>query len=216
MDGRLSAIGSALLLAALAALLYYIGWVYLSFYLDSFGISISELDLDVHTVLIYSVPPLLTFLAWLAGFAAVLLILAWLAHRFLQTEYQTGLEAVKKITTRFRAYSPWAMGAVAILVAICSFPLIRHFAQSRADQKWDIPGIDLTAFLDEGRSGVSWPWYAQYADCATRQVLDLVFADRKTYYLLCVSDRDPATAVVYEVRREAGLASVRRLVRTTK
>jgi hypothetical protein len=41
-----------------AVLLYFLGWAYLYYFLSSFGIYLSELKLDVTTVLIYSYAPL--------------------------------------------------------------------------------------------------------------------------------------------------------------
>jgi hypothetical protein len=36
-----------------AVVLYFIGWVYLNFYISAFGITVSELDLDIQTIFIY-------------------------------------------------------------------------------------------------------------------------------------------------------------------
>jgi len=52
-------------------------------------------------------------------------------------------------------------------------------------------------------------WYDSYKRCAGRRGLDLIFADKDAYYMLCISSVDDSSALVFEVRRDAGLASVR-------
>ena len=68
-------------------MLYFVGWTYLYFYLKVFGIGISELDLDIQTILIYSYPPiqLLWRSYWplIAG-AIVILVVVTMAARSLR------------------------------------------------------------------------------------------------------------------------------------
>jgi hypothetical protein len=51
------ALSELALATAPLVLLYFIGWVYLHYYLRAFRIEVSELDLDLPTILIYSVRP---------------------------------------------------------------------------------------------------------------------------------------------------------------
>src|SRR6266481_3594694 len=66
-----------------AVLLYFFGWAFLHFYLKAFSIEVSELNLDLQTIFIYSVPPfraLMGFygLYWLWAFIVALIVITWI------------------------------------------------------------------------------------------------------------------------------------------
>jgi hypothetical protein len=52
-------------------------------------------------------------------------------------------------------------------------------------------------------------WRESYAQCVAQQALLLIYADDKAYYLLCKSVENSSEGIVFEVRREFGLTSVR-------
>ena len=52
-------------------------------------------------------------------------------------------------------------------------------------------------------------WHDNYRRCSGRRALDLLFSDKESYYMLCISSVDKTDGIVFEVRRETGLVSVR-------
>jgi hypothetical protein len=57
-------------------------------------------------------------------------------------------------------------------------------------------------------------WLVSYDSCSARRALNLIFADKETYVMLCVDKYDAGSGVVYEVRPENGLISVRMIRRS--
>jgi hypothetical protein len=182
-------------------LLYFTGWVYLYYYLISFGITVSELDLDIQTILIYSVPPIQilakAFWYWIALGVLLLAGLMWLV-RWLK------LSAVLQVFILF--------GVLAIL-AVMLEPSIRQTAEQVADRRWTNVGISMQAMVNKPEGTGDATWQDNYKRCSDRGALDLIFADKESYYMLCISGVDKARAVVYEVRRDVGLVSVRFITR---
>ena len=75
-----SALFEVLVATIPAVLIYFVGWAYLHFYLKVFGIGMSELDLDVQTILIYSYPVIQKLgWAWIMPTigATVVFVLMW-------------------------------------------------------------------------------------------------------------------------------------------
>lgn len=197
-----------------AVILYYAGWVYLLFYLQAFGIAISELDLDTRTIFIYSVPPfrlfLLSFWRWLLFGIAIVVVTVGLARKF----------ASQGTKIRLAAYIHWVrrgslikrgLGIFAgLLLLIALFhPIIRWSAAEAANRKWESEGIRIQAMITDSNQRERSAWDENYKLCGKRQALDLIFSDRESYYMLCISSHDKTTAIVYEVRRDVGLSSVR-------
>src|SRR5204863_68697 len=97
-----------------------------------------------------------------------------------------------------------------VLVGLAALlePGIRTAAEQVADRKWNTEGIRMEAIAAKEGTGNN-PWQDNYKRCGDRRALDLIFADKETYYMLCISTFDKVQGVVYEVRRDAGLVSVR-------
>ena len=201
-----------------AVLLYYAGWVYLLFYLQAFGIEISELDFDTQTIFIYSVPPfrmfLLSFWHWLLLGIMVLAVIMWLSRKFAT---QKAKHKLASCLTWFRRGSPLKKGLgifAGLLLLIALFhPVIRWSATEAANRKWDAQGIRIQAMIKNSIPREESAWEENYKRCSSRQALDLIFSDKESYYMLCISSHDKTSAVVFEVRRDVGLTSVRLIKR---
>jgi hypothetical protein len=191
-------------------LLYFVGWAYLYFYLRVFGIGISELDLDIQTIFIYAYPPIhyfgTAYWYWiLLTIAAILL-----ARRFAPHRIRVKLDAFYNTAC---AAPPIAKGlelfGVLVVLAFLSVPFVQSDAERAADRKWISEGVRIEAMVKEPESKEKSGWYDNYKLCAGRRALDLIFSDKDAYYMLCTSSVDETSALVFEVRRDAGLASVR-------
>lgn len=193
------------------ALLYFVGWAYLYFYLQAFGIGISELDLDIQTIFIYAYPPIR--LLWLSYWGWALLAVLVLFVSIL---------VVRKVTTpATRSWlAGWIRGTTVLgqglrlfvvisLMAVLLVQVVRPYAVQAADRKWVSEGVRLEALVKDPDGKEKSAWYDSYKRCAGRRGLDLIFADKDAYYMLCISSVDDSSALVFEVRRDAGLASVR-------
>lgn len=186
------------------------------YYLAEFGIGISELDLGIETIFIYSAPPVVwaakTFWYVIVLIALLIAVIVAKWHR-IPLRLRTGLEA---IGARIKKISPIARGlgvcVLLILFAILSAPLVKKVANDRASEKWDRVGVRIQATVDKPEK--TFAQYEDYKSCMDRRVLDLIFADRDGYYMLCISEINETNGVVYEVRRDAStLASVRSIHR---
>jgi hypothetical protein len=187
-----------------AVLLYFFGWAFLHFYLKAFSIDVSELDLDLQTIFIYSVPPLraLMGLYWLWAFMLVLVALIWVFQWMLPQFYRRIIELPAIVL---------GLGLFAIVAsaAVASVPMIRSVAADAAGRKWSGgTGLPIEAIVKEPE-GKDRSWQDNYERCSSRRALDLIFSDKESYYMLCISNVEKTTAVVFEVRRETGLVSVR-------
>lgn len=200
-----------------AVLLYFVGWAYLHYYLQAFGIGISELDLDLQTILLYSLPPFkILFSAYwpwiLGGF-----FLAWLLAqlcRGIPARYRVRIGS----TTSWAPKLPLLVRVPAILVLLflaviaCAYA-IRVAALQNADDKWTSEGTRIEAMVKaaegEGKSNI----HSNYRSCNERRALDLIISDKEAYYILCISRVEPKSAIVFEVRRSTGLASARLIQR---
>jgi hypothetical protein len=206
-DLSTSHVAAVLAVAAVVipAVAYYIGWTYLHFYLQVFGIDISELDFGLETIFIYSWPPIarLARMHWLLMIlclAVLLVLIGWLNGRT--------WSPFRRVP--FVAPVLCLVAAIAVVGFILT-PFIADSARHQADEKWTRQGIPIDAIVHDPDPKQS--QYVNYRVCADRDGLDLIIADRDGYYMMCRS-RIEQEAVVYEVRREFGLVSVRRLKRT--
>jgi hypothetical protein len=203
-----------LLLTVPPVALYFVGWAYLHFYLRAFGIGLSELDLDVQTIFIYSFPVIRALIdahmAWITVFALALV----LAVLFALILPRAWIEAAER---RARLAAPWILALVVFIAipvaAAWSIPGIRSTAHGAADRKWTSEGVAMDAALHRGDAAGKVRWERNYRECASRRALDLIFSDKAAYYLLCASTVDKRSALVFEVRREGGLSSVRFVTR---
>lgn len=198
---------------------YFIGWVYLYYYLAEFGISSSELDLGIETVFIYSWPPIkiLLKLYWSVLIAVGVVLLAlfaldeWLGVGF-RSNYGPYLD---RLQSHIAGASLLAQGiyffVALVILAFCLTPLIQMAAAHQASQKWEHEGVPIMVLGNDPDRNVK--EHINYGRCAERGALDLIIADAESYYILCRSSITKTAAAVFEVRRESGLASVRILTR---
>jgi hypothetical protein len=205
-----SALGSVVIALVPAAFAYFIGWTYLYYYLLEFGINVSELDLGVEAIIIYAVPPTLSVIKRYWWLVALVLLAAYglMAYRHLIRLPRLNPNFYERIRTLHPLSKGVTWFFVLVAVVVVSAPLIQHVAIQRADDKWTRAGIPLQAPIEEPREATA--EYKDYKTCIERRALDLVFADKNVYYLLCVSEINDDAGVVYEVRRtDSKLASVR-------
>jgi hypothetical protein len=187
-----------------AVLLYFFGWAFLHFYLKAFNVDLSELDLDLQTIFIYSVPPLraLMGLYWIWASVFALAALIWIFQRTLPQFYGRIIELPAIV-------HGLGLFAIVATVAVVSVPMIRSVAADAASRKWSSgTGLPIEAIVKEPE-GKDRSWYDNYKRCSGRRALDLIFADKESYYMLCISNVDKTTGIVFEVRRQTGLVSVR-------
>lgn len=202
------------------AVVYYVGWAYLYFYLNLFGINITELHFDSATIFIYAFAPVyLTlqgywWLILLIVVAAVMMILSirklfhrqWLLVRTKFGNLSTALQIFLLII---------ALLCVLVILA----PWLQWAAKEKRAQVWEDRGEYAIGLASGERkdsaAGAASPqsslalWQDSYKECSAEQALLLIFSDEKALYLLCKSVEDPNQGTVFEIRREFGLVSVR-------
>ena len=100
-----------------AVVAYYLGWAYLYYYMGAFGIGVSELDMGIETMFIYSMPAVIllakSYGTNVVGIAVVIVVLRWFMLRYFTsaTEY----------ISRFRHYlvsSSWMIRGVFFFLVI--------------------------------------------------------------------------------------------------
>jgi hypothetical protein len=218
-----------------AVLLYFVGWVYLYFYLGAFGIGVSELDLDIQTIFLYFLPPirLLAKFIWdgflanlyLAGGLLVLIAIAAVLFKQcapghfqslgqrLSTSFNNLRELFASLQTASVIVQCLLVFVLLVSLAIIAVPVIRSTAGYAADRQWVTRGTMIAAMIKKADEMQSSSWFDNYKACSERRALNLIFADKETYFMLCIDKYDASFGVVYEVRRDAGLASVRPVTR---
>lgn len=214
-DGAQSVLTEAVLLLIVGVLAYYIGWAYLYFYLGYFGIQLSEIELSVEAVLIYAAPPL--FWAWqehwLAAVSAVLLV----AVGYAVLRFSGKARRIRELVKGLLDEQPALLRLLSVFLIAGAFvlslsPFVKASAYARASQRWDQTGVKTQVLLrssERSRHG------DDFQACLERRALELIFADRERYFLLCISELNAAYGALYEVRRsDPGIASVRMLERT--
>jgi hypothetical protein len=219
------------------AVVYYAGWAYLYFYLNLFGINITELHFDNATIFIYAFAPVYLTLQgywWLILLTLVAVLIVILGIRKLfHREWLL-------VRTKFGNLSTALQIFLLILALLCVLvtlaPWLQWAAKEKRTQVWEDRGeyaIGLAtgerkdiaagavspglASRKRNRSAASAAspqsvlgfWQDSYKACSEKQALLLIFSDEKALYLLCKSVEDPNQGTVFEIRREFGLASVR-------
>jgi hypothetical protein len=209
---------------------YYIGWAYLYFYLNLFGINISELHFDNATIFIYAFAPVSLALQgrWWLGLpiiAAIAILLVGIRILF-QRQWLLARTKLGNLSTTLQIL-------LLVISLLCLLILLRPWLEWAAQQKkaqiWAGSGEPVIALITgEGKaaspsaatsgataSGAVPPqgtlsvWRDSYNECGAQEALSLIFSDEKAFYLLCKSTDDPSQGTVFEVRREFGLTSVR-------
>jgi hypothetical protein len=97
------------------------------------------------------------------------------------------------------------MFAILAALAVISTPMIHWAAAEVANRKWASEGIRMEAISKKPESKEKSSWEDNYKLCSNRRALDLILADKESYYMLCISSMDSTAAIVYEVRRDVGL-----------
>ncbi|TEA71880.1 hypothetical protein [Allopusillimonas ginsengisoli] len=202
---------SAMVVAAPAVFVYFLGWAYLNYYLGAFGISVAELDLGIETIFIYAAPAAIWLLktqwSWIVGIAVLVWGLAlWRRHSGVRT---------KELSSSGRRLlsSTWYVQIVAVfvgstLLVMFISPFVKEAALDSAAQRWDRSGINIRALVDS--PGFGSVERQDYETCMKRDGLRLVFGDKNSYYMLCAGEIDNTEGLIYEVRgHDSVLASVR-------
>jgi len=226
-------IESIVLVTIPAALVYFIGWAYLHYYLSAFSIDLSELEFDLEGVLIYAAPPIVSMCTdhqlaaalLLLAMAAASLWLVRLVHRRHRNQKLAGALSYPGNPHPAAAHpllhlpsfvlkGLWALVTMVCLVTLLR-PALRDIAIARAQAAWDMNGVAIRAIVEQPeKDDPSYLLYAGYQTCMAARRLHLVFSDRNRYFMLCKGDPDFGSAALYEVRREdSALASVRYISR---
>jgi hypothetical protein len=185
----------------------------LHYYLQAFGISISELDLDLQTILLYSLPPFKiwfgTYWFWIIGAFSLAWLLIFISRRIPRKwkdtigaafNYLSNLPSLIRITA--------FLISLLVLVMVCAFA-IRVAALQNADGKWASEGTQIDVLAKEADGERRTEAHSNYRACSDRRALDLIISDKEAYYILCISSVEPKSAIVFEFRRSTGLASAR-------
>jgi hypothetical protein len=207
------------LATAPAVLLYFVGWAYLHFYLRAFRIDVSELDLDLQTILIYSFRPLKALMLLYLPVVAAVVLVVWILRALIPTWKEQTTQFYRRLIEAPALVHGLGLFAILAFVAVVSIPTIRSVAAQAANEKWAgavdvrLPVQVLVKESESKESGTkeSNEWLDNYKSCSSteRRGLDLIFADKGSYYLLCTSPDDRTQGIIFEVRRETGLASIR-------
>jgi hypothetical protein len=202
-----------------AVALYFTGWGYLYYYLDAFGISISEVHIDVPTIFIYSLPVVqdaleryLGFLIFVVLFApAVCVIVYSQSNQKNKERIESSLASMRGAVSKMSVWSKLAILIVFMGVSAFSMlPVINRAAQDTASRVWKGPATFVIALPSLSDKIKSSPLEEQYDSCSKAESLRLIYSDDSAYYLLCVNAGDDSgQGDVFEVRRKEGLVSVR-------
>jgi hypothetical protein len=201
-------------------LVYFIGWGYLYFYFNAFGINISEIHLDTSTVFIYALTPIEIVLGPAIFVIATAVVLFGVTLKLLPPDIKMQVQAIRMwLTDGLAPGIKIAMFTVGLAIALIFLqPILKWAAQQKQMKIWvgqaevivplvDSPGDDK----DKAGTLIDPAWRRQresYVQCRNAQALRLIFADDKAYYALCKS-REDEVGIVFEVRREGGLTSAR-------
>jgi hypothetical protein len=209
-------------------LVYFIGWGYLYFYFNAFGINISEIHLDTSTVFIYALTPIQIVLnewrTWIGpaifGIATAV-VLFGITLKLLPRDIKMQVQAIGVWLTDGSAPGiKIVMLTVGLVIALIILqPILEWAAQQKQMKIWagqtevivplvDSPGDEK----DKPGTLIDPAWHRQresYVQCRNAQALRLIFSDDKAYYALCKSRENSDAGIVFEVRREGGLASAR-------
>jgi hypothetical protein len=164
--------------------------------------------LGTETIFIYAAPPVFLAVKRFWWLLLLLCLLGAMLGRYLWFPFTS----ISRLRRWIQGVHPTIKGVVSffllVLLAMALAPLIKHVAVDRADEKWDRVGVRIQASVAKPEERNT--EYADYKSCAERRVLDMIFADKNVYYLLCISEINEAAGAVYEVRRtDSRLASVR-------
>jgi hypothetical protein len=212
-----------------AVFLYFVGWGYLYFYFDAFGINISEINLDTSTVLIYAFSPISiaakSYRIWLGptifAFAAAVVCFTALSKIMSRNARIRARLVYRRLTTGTALTTKLAVAMLLLIVVFMFFiPVLRWAAAQQRSRIWAGQAETIVPFLTEktkseekaGPRLLTDPMSQireSYIQCSAQEALLLIFADDKAYYVLCRSVESSNEGIVFEVRRETGLMSAR-------
>jgi hypothetical protein len=208
-----------------AVVLYFIGWAYLYSFLSAFGINMAEIHMDTPTIFIYSFSPLyklamsygLHFLFVIGGLLLIWAAVGYLPHR-IAAPVKFGYEKATGVISKSVAAKLFVFVVASIFVALSLLQVSKITAIQASDRLWKDEGAANTLALISEKDAkpsaglTKFPysqWRASYDKCVDEQALLLIYSDDKAYYFLCKSKINKNEGLVFEVRRELGLVSVR-------
>jgi hypothetical protein len=208
--------------------LYFLGWVYLDYFLYFFGINISELKLDTSTVFIYSYSPIYdTMIHHLiaAGLILIILLLAMFTT-FFDNLLRPPLKWVSPVQRWIGYRWPSSLDplwrivyiTVVLLLLILTMlnfiliPIAMSSARLAANQKWEGDTRSILVNLNQEGKSNSTELVDDFRTCQDRGAMIQIFSDESTLFLLCRSPDDPHTGSVFEVKKDKGLVSSRYVI----
>jgi hypothetical protein len=209
-------------------LLYFLGWVYLYYFLAFFGINPSELRLDTSTVFIYSYTPIydtMTNYPVTTGLILLIVLLALFTRFFDNTFKKLRINFRKWISAIYARWirhpssldSFWRIVYITvtlflfILVTInfVLIPIAISSARLAANRKWEGIGGSIVINLNQEVKQNSSELVDDLSTCQGRGALVQIFSDEDTLFLLCRSSDEAHTGSVFEVKKDKGLVSSR-------
>jgi len=183
------------------AALFFTGWSFLSAYLGSFGIDITEVDLALQTVLVFAFRPLHTYLAGLvAVMGTVVIYIVFFWHRSVALQ--------KKVHWLF-----WVTPTLILVIGFLALnELAKQTAKTAANQVWNGKRVRVEAILtstEEARRNLI---VADYRECRSRRRFVNVFSTVSKSYLLCPSSNEPDKSGMLYVVENTGIISSRRRI----
>jgi hypothetical protein len=222
------------------ALLYFLGWAYLYYYLYFLGINVSELKLDTATIFIYSYSPIYDVISKHIVIASLLffILLLTIFTTFFDEILKGLIKNLRKWSLPVRAQwftyrrvsslRPLARIMyitvvlflfILIVINFILIPIARWSAKDTANQKWSGDTRSVTVNLNkeavnlnEEAKANSSELVDDFTACQNRGGLVVIFSDEETLFLLCRSPDDPRTGSVFEVKKDKGLVSSRYVV----
>ena len=216
MDALKSVLG-IIIASVPVGLTYLLGWYYLYFYFESFGINIAELQLDFQTILIYAYPPLMSLKIFFSFIFIVYSIIIIAGIVVFTLIFARPLAAVLRRLSSSGALHQTALllifvCAMVLMIAFGLVPLAKSTAEKSAMRLWSAEAPQVAALLKDipkADNHLASAWTQNYEMCAQRSELGLIFSDQETYFMLCRGQDEPKSGIVFEVKKKDGLVSAR-------
>jgi hypothetical protein len=176
------------------------------------------MQLDFQTILIYAYPP---FVSLKSMFSFIFVVFAVLSFALVLVFTLIFLRPLASTLYRLSSASGTLHQIARLLVFVCFIvlviaiglvPLAKTTAEKSALRLWSAEAPQLVALLKDvpkADNDLAISWIDNYKKCVERGELGLIFSDQNTYFLLCRSEAEPKSGIVFEVKKKEGLVSAR-------
>lgn len=204
LSGAFSAVGAAIIAAAIPATVFYAGWLFLSAYLRPFGIQVSELPLDAWQIGAFALSGLDFLqtsssgsfsLAWLPALLAAVVAAVWSME---ETRWRRVLEITAGLTAGLTfILLLWAMIAVG------------ETGTKVANSVLSGKGVFIAPYVSNSLS-TSAPRNA-IKSCVEGERLRPIFLTRDMSWTYCKSRSEKNKGFVFSIKNDGTLVSMRRV-----